>query len=85
MTFEDGQWSGFRINKEDVSGVSKDVNPSQNEMKHLKNITKRDEIKDMKFERGAHLWNRKRSGRIVLAVVYKEGIKLFLEDSREHA
>ena len=85
VTFEDGQWSGFRINKEDVSGVSKDVNPSQNEMKHLKNITKHDEIKDMKFERGAHLWNRKRSGRIVLAVVYKEGIKLFLEDSQEHA
>lgn len=85
IDINEGAWSVFKINKEDLSGRNKEVNASAKDLENLRNTTRHHEIKKMQFERGAHLWNRKRSGRIVMAVVYKEGVKLFLEDSEEIA
>lgn len=85
VEFVNGEWSGLVIDREDLSGMNKSVNVSDKELENLVNVERYDEVKNMKFERGAHLWNRSRNGKIVLAVVYREGVKLFLEDSQEVA
>lgn len=83
MTFENGVWNSFRIDRDDKAGVNKFINARQQDLEHLHNVERRDEIEKMKFERGAQLWNRKRQGTVVMSVVYDSGIRIFLEDTKE--
>ena len=83
ITVDHGIWSKFRLAVDDIAGRNRSTNASPKEMAHLQDVSRFKEIKGMQFERGSHLWNRVRKGKVLFSVAYKEGIKIFLEDSKE--
>lgn len=83
IAVENGDWGIFTIEKDNMKNSNRRINMSQKELESLKGHEEYSKIKDMRFERGSHLWSRKRDGRIISLQVYRGGIKLFLEDSKE--
>ena len=83
ITVDHGIWSKFRLAVDDIAGRNRSTNASPKEMAHLQDVSRFEEIKGMQFERGSHLWSRVRKGKVLFSVAYKEGIKIFLEDSKE--
>ena len=81
ITIKDGKWGQLSIDREDLAGRNKSVNVSPKELESLNNSERYDDLSSMVFERGSHLWNGNRTGKVIMTVVYDSGVKIFLEDT----